>query len=172
MASDTTSQRRDGQELAADVDALANQAVLADVEQEAKSHSGKDAADRRLPLIARIYGVLVLLQGVITLPVIVLMAGYSVHEILDGRVTVDVLNLTFILTCAQTVVSSANAACLTVLGVLLIRNRRRYSRLVVVYRHDGDVRRGTAVARIGRVGRESARAVHPDDHTGRARHNP
>ena len=127
MASDTTSQRRDGQELAADVDALANQAVLADVEQEAKSHSGKDAADRRLPLIARIYGVLVLLQGVITLPVIVLMAGYSVHEILDGRVTVDVLNLTFILTCAQTVVSSANAACLTVLGVLLIRNRRRYS---------------------------------------------
>lgn len=55
------------------------------------------------------------------------MAGYSVHEILDGRVTVDVLNLTFILTCAQTVVSSANAACLTVLGVLLIRNRRRYS---------------------------------------------
>lgn len=70
---------------------------------------------------------LVLLQGVITLPVIVLMAGYSVHEILDGRVTVDVLNLTFILTCAQTVVSSANAACLTVLGVLLIRNRRRYS---------------------------------------------
>lgn len=27
----------------------------------------------------------------------------------------------------QTVVSSANAACLTVLGVLLIRNRRRYS---------------------------------------------
>ena len=127
MASDTTSQRRDGQELAADVDALANQAVLADVEQEAKSHSGKDAADRRLPLIARVYGVLVLLQGVITLPVIVLMAGYSVHEILDGRVTVDVLNLTFILTCAQTVVSSANAACLTVLGVLLIRNRRRYS---------------------------------------------
>ena len=127
MTSDTTSQRRDGQELAADVDALANQAVLADVEQEAKSRSGKDAADRRLPLIARIYGVLVLLQGVITLPVIVLMAGYSVHEILDGRVTVDVLNLTFILTCAQTVVSSANAACLTVLGVLLIRNRRRYS---------------------------------------------
>lgn len=127
MASDTTSQRRDGQELAADVDALANQAVLADVEQEAKSRSGKDAADRRLPLIARVYGVLVLLQGVITLPVIVLMAGYSVHEILDGRVTVDVLNLTFILTCAQTVVSSANAACLTVLGVLLIRNRRRYS---------------------------------------------
>lgn len=101
MASDTTSQRRDGQELAADVDALANQAVLADVEQEAKSHSGKDAADRRLPLIARVYGVLVLLQGVITLPVIVLMSGYSVHEILDGRVTVDVLNLTFILTCAR-----------------------------------------------------------------------
>lgn len=169
MASDTTSQRRDGQELAADVDALANQAVLADVEQEAKSHSGKDAADRRLPLIARVYGVLVLLQGVITLPVIVLMAGYSVHEILDGRVTVDVLNLTFILTCAQTVVSSANAACLTVLGVLLIRNRRRYS---AWWSYDGDVRRGTAVARIGRVGRESARAVHPDDHTGRARHNP
>ena len=101
MTSDTTSQRRDGQERAADVDALANQAVLADVEQEAKSRSGKDAADRRLPLIARIYGVLVLLQGVITLPVIVLMAGYSVHEILDGRVTVDVLNLTFILTCAR-----------------------------------------------------------------------
>ena len=50
MTSDTTSQRRDGQELAADVDALANQAVLADVEQEAKSRSGKDAADRRLPL--------------------------------------------------------------------------------------------------------------------------
>ena len=75
MTSDTTSQRRDGQELAADVDALANQAVLADIEQEAKSRSGKDAADRRLPLIASIYGVLVLLQGVITLPVIVLMAG-------------------------------------------------------------------------------------------------
>jgi len=52
MASDTTSQRRDGQELAADVDALANQAVLADVEQEAKSHSGKDAADRRPPPVA------------------------------------------------------------------------------------------------------------------------
>lgn len=83
--------------------------------------------NQRLPLIARIYGVLVLLQGLITLPIVILWSVYSVRQIIEGHVAVDALSLTFVLSCLQVVVASANAISLTIFGVLLLRNHRTYA---------------------------------------------
>ena len=38
-------------------------------------------ADRRLPLIFRIYGIIMLVEGVVTLPIIVLAALYAVRAV-------------------------------------------------------------------------------------------
>ncbi|MBM6700212.1 putative ABC transporter permease [Bifidobacterium pullorum subsp. saeculare] len=86
-----------------------------------------DIDDRRLPLIVRVYGVIVLADGLLTLPRLVLSALQSVREFLAGRAQVDVLNLTFILTCMDTVVLVVNSALLIIFGILLLRNRRRHA---------------------------------------------
>ncbi|NMM93441.1 putative ABC-transporter type IV [Bifidobacterium sp. DSM 109957] len=86
-----------------------------------------DIDDKRLPLIVRIYGALVLLDGLMSLPLIVLSALYAVREIMAGRVHVDALNLNFLLSVADTAVLTVNAALLIIFGVLLLRNRRRHA---------------------------------------------
>ncbi|TPF95557.1 putative ABC transporter permease [Bifidobacterium sp. UTBIF-78] len=86
-----------------------------------------DLDAKRLPILARVYGVLVLLDGLATLPILVLSTVYSLREILEGRVHVDAMSLTFILTSLHAVVLIVNAVCLTVFGILLVRNRRRYA---------------------------------------------
>ena len=86
-----------------------------------------DLDAKRLPILARVYGVLVLLDGLATLPILVLSTVYSLREIFEGRVHVDAMSLTFILTSLHAVVLIVNAVCLTVFGVLLVRNRRRYA---------------------------------------------
>ncbi|MBT1174136.1 putative ABC transporter permease [Bifidobacterium sp. LC6] len=86
---------------------------------------GLDA--KRLPILARVYGVLILLDGLAALPFTVFATIYSVREILTGHVHVDAMSLTFILSALHAVVLIVNAACLIVFGILLLRNRRRYA---------------------------------------------
>lgn len=86
-----------------------------------------DIDDKRLPLIVRIYGVMVLVDGMLSLPWVVLSAISVIREIIAGRVHVDALDLTFILSSADTVVLTVNAALLIIFGVLLLLNRRRHA---------------------------------------------
>ncbi|MCB5696854.1 hypothetical protein LIQ92_18350, partial [Fusicatenibacter saccharivorans] len=69
---------------------------------------------KRLPILARIYGVLVLLDGLAVLPLVVLTCIYSVREILNGRVHVDAMSLTFILSVVYALVLIVSAVCLIV----------------------------------------------------------
>ena len=82
---------------------------------------------KRLPILARIYGAVVLLDGLATLPIMVISILYAVREILDGHVHVDAMSLTFILSAIHAVVLVVSAACLIVFGVMLLRNHRRYA---------------------------------------------
>ena len=68
-----------------------------------------------------------LLDGLATLPIMVISILYAVREILDGHVHVDAMSLTFILSAIHAVVLVVSAACLIVFGVMLLRNHRRYA---------------------------------------------
>ncbi|KFI45937.1 Putative ABC-transporter type IV [Bifidobacterium bohemicum] len=78
-------------------------------------------------IAARVYGTLVLLIGLIGVPYV----GYQIIEgirlFLIGRIHADPLDLTFLLTCANGLVSFANALGLTVFGVVLLRDKRHYA---------------------------------------------
>ncbi len=83
--------------------------------------------DRRLPLVVRIYGVLILLDGLLSLPRIVYAAALATHRALLGREHVDALDLTVILSACDTILLIALETLLIVFGTLLLRNRRRYA---------------------------------------------
>lgn len=85
-----------------------------------------DPAGRRLPLVFRIYGIVMIIEGVVTLPVIVVSCFYVVHAVLMGTMAVDTLNLTTILSAVHAVVLMVAAVCLVIFGVLLILNKRRH----------------------------------------------
>ena len=92
------------------------------------NHDGRiDIDDRRLPMIIRIYGVLVIIDGLLSLPAIVFNVVQAVREIMRGRVHVDALSLTFLLSAADAVVLTTNATLLIVFGALLLRNKRRHA---------------------------------------------
>ena len=105
----------------------AKSAVVADLVADELDVVGLNPDARRLPILARIYGVLVLLDGLAVLPLVVLTCIYSVREILNGRVHVDAMSLTFILSVVYALVLIVSAVCLIVFGVLLLRNHRRYA---------------------------------------------
>ena len=86
-----------------------------------------DIDDRRLPLIARIYGIILLIQGALTIPPIVLAVLYTVREAIAGRLDVGTVNLTAILSGLSAVNSSVAFITLAIFGVLLIRNRRKHA---------------------------------------------
>lgn len=86
-----------------------------------------DIDDRRLPLIARIYGVLILFSGFVSAAELALTAVRAVWDALTGRVAVDLLDLTMILSCLQVVVGIATSTILVVFGVLLLMNRRKHA---------------------------------------------
>ena len=83
--------------------------------------------DRRLPLVVRIYGVLILLDGLLSLPRIVYAAVLATRRALLGREHVDALDLTVILSVCDTILLIVLETLLIVFGVLLLRNRRRYA---------------------------------------------
>ncbi|MBT1181384.1 putative ABC transporter permease [Bifidobacterium sp. CP2] len=94
----------------------------------ARLDDGETALDaRRLPLVIRVYGVLVLLDGLATLPIVVLSSIAAVRAVMRGELAFDAMSLTALLTAAYAVVLIVAAAALIVFGVLLLRNRRRYA---------------------------------------------
>lgn len=105
----------------------AESAVVADLVAVELDDVGLNLNTKRLPILARIYGAVVLLDGLATLPIMVISILYAVREILDGHVHVDAMSLTFILSAIHAVVLVVSAACLIVFGVMLLRNHRRYA---------------------------------------------
>ena len=113
-------------------EAIADETEIAAIEEAgiiAQSQSAEDdgnPADRRLPLIARIYGIVMLIEGVVTLPIIVISCLYAVHAALSGKLAFGALNLTTILSVIHAVVLLVSTACLAIFGMLLILNKRRH----------------------------------------------
>ena len=70
-----------------EIKAIAAETEIAAIEEGGKQGTGEvgNPADRRLPLIARIYGIVMLIEGVVTLPIIVLSCLYVVQAVLSGR---------------------------------------------------------------------------------------
>ena len=78
------------------------------------------STDRRLPLIVRIYGIVMLIEGVVMMPIIVLACLYAVRAVFSGDMTFNALNLTTILSAIHAAVLLVATACLAVFGVMLI----------------------------------------------------
>ncbi len=98
-----------------------------DVSDANTNTSFSDINDRRLPLIARIYGVLVLLSAAATLTELGLIAFRGICDALLGLVQIDVLDLTFLLSCAQVALGIVTSTCMIIFGILLLCNRRTYA---------------------------------------------
>lgn len=81
---------------------------------------------KRLPTLVRIYGTVVLLNGLITLPTMVISIFYTVHEILDSYVRAGAMSLALIPFATHAVVSIVSAVYLTVFGMMLLRSHHRY----------------------------------------------
>lgn len=113
-------------------EAIADETEIAAIEEAgiiAQSQSAEDdgnPADRRLPLIARIYGIVMLIEGVVTLPIIVISCLYAIHAALSGKLAFGALNLTTILSVIHAAVLLVSTACLAIFGMLLILNKRRH----------------------------------------------
>lgn len=109
--------------------AIASEAEITAIEEGGRQSVGggiSNPADRRLPLIARIYGIVMLIEGVVMMPVIVLACLYAVRAVLSGELEFNALNLTTILSVIHAAVLLVATACLAVFGVMLILNRRRH----------------------------------------------
>lgn len=85
-----------------------------------------DIDDRRLPLIARIYGILVLISGMVTVVPLVGVAVQGVLSVIKGQVDGSVFDLTFILNCLHVAVLLISSAGMVIFGSLLLRNRRKH----------------------------------------------
>jgi len=111
-----------------EIKAIAAETEIAAIEEGGKQGTGEvgNPADRRLPLIVRIYGIVMLIEGVVTLPFIVLACLYSIRAVFSGKVAFDALSLTAILSVVHAAVLLVATACLAVFGVMLIMNKRRH----------------------------------------------
>nr|WP_239512379.1 hypothetical protein [Bifidobacterium aerophilum] len=86
-----------------------------------------DIDDRRLPLVARVYGVLLIIQGLSTIPSIAFAVIDVVRDLISGTVIIGQPGLTAILSWLSAGVNSLTTVILMVFGVLLILNRRRHA---------------------------------------------
>ena len=89
-----------------EIKAIAAETEIAAIEEGGKQGTGEvgNPADRRLPLIVRIYGIVMLIEGVVTLPFIVLACLYSIRAVFSGKVAFDALSLTAILSVVHAAV--------------------------------------------------------------------
>ncbi|PST48690.1 hypothetical protein COO72_06245 [Bifidobacterium callitrichos] len=101
-------------------------AAIADL-AAAEVDEATDLDAKRLPLIIRIYGALVLLDGLATLPIVVFSSIDAVKAIMRGELAFNAMSLTADLIALDAVVLIVAAAAMIVFGVLLLMNRRRYA---------------------------------------------
>ncbi|WP_125982140.1 putative ABC transporter permease [Bifidobacterium goeldii] len=86
-----------------------------------------DIDDKRLPLLARIYGVVLIVQGLFTVPMIVIAFGYAIRAVLGGSAQLDRAGLSVILSWISASLSSLTTIILMIFGALLTFNKRRYA---------------------------------------------
>ncbi|EFA22293.1 putative ABC transporter permease [Bifidobacterium gallicum] len=82
---------------------------------------------RKIALIARIYGVLVALVGLATIPFMALLIMHLFRALRDGEIGEEVKSLTFILECVDLAMQTVSAIFLVVFGIVLLLNKRRYA---------------------------------------------
>lgn len=85
---------------------------------------------KKTPLVVKIYGVLCLIDGIVTIPIAALFVGMVAWAMLyrpDLVAIGDNITLTSIVMVASFIVIVVNAVCLVVFGIALLRNRRRYA---------------------------------------------
>ena len=134
-----------------EIKAIAAETEIAAIEEGGKQGTGEvgNPADRRLPLIVRIYGIVMLIEGVVTLPIIVLSCLYvDAAPCFPAIVTFDALSLTTILSVVHAAVLLVATACLAVFGVMLIHEQASAYRAMDVSDDSAYPRRRPAVAGI------------------------
>lgn len=83
-------------------------------------------AERNMPLIVTIFGDLVLLDGLVSLPLLLREIVRAVGAVILGYQRVNPLNLTVIMSVVGTVLFLVNSALMIVFGVLLILRKERH----------------------------------------------
>lgn len=83
-------------------------------------------AERNMPLIVTIFGDLVLLDGIVSLPLLLREIVRAVGAVILGYQQVNPLNLTVIMSVVGTVLFLVNSALMIVFGVLLILRKERH----------------------------------------------
>ncbi len=83
-------------------------------------------AERNMPLIVTIFGDLVLLDGLISLPLLLREVIKAVGAVILGYRQVNPLNLTVIMSVVGTALFLVNSALMIVFGVLLILRKERH----------------------------------------------
>ena len=69
------------------------------IAQSKSAEADDNPADRRLPLIARIYGIVMLVEGVVTLPIIAIVFGkISIISLLANVLVLPLIPLTMLMT--------------------------------------------------------------------------
>lgn len=83
-------------------------------------------AERNMPLIVTLFGDVVLLDGIISLPLLLREIVRAVSAVVLGYQQVNLLNLTVIMSVIGTVLFTVNSALMIVFGVLLILRKDRH----------------------------------------------
>ena len=83
-------------------------------------------AERNMPLIVTLFGDVVLLDGIISLPLLLREIVRAVSAVVLGYQQVNPLNLTVIMSVIGTVLFTVNSALMIVFGVLLILRKDRH----------------------------------------------
>lgn len=91
----------------------------------AKRERASDA-ERNMPLIVTLFGDVVLLDGIISLPLLLREIVRAVSAVVLGYQQVNPLNLTVIMSVIGTVLFTVNSALMIVFGVLLILRKDRH----------------------------------------------
>lgn len=86
-----------------------------------------DIDDKRLPLVTRIYGIILLVQGLLTIPMIVIAFTYAIRALIVGDAALDKAGLTTIISWISAMLSSVTTVVLMVFGGLLSFNRRKHA---------------------------------------------
>lgn len=86
-----------------------------------------DIDDERLPLITRIYGILITIYGITTVPGITLAFVDIIRSLASGRVIVTQPDLTTTLSWLSAGTNSIATVVLMIFGILLILNHRKHA---------------------------------------------
>ncbi|RSX55185.1 putative ABC-transporter type IV [Bifidobacterium dolichotidis] len=82
---------------------------------------------RKIALIARIYGVLVALVGLLTIPVMITAIVGVIDAVKRGAIGEEIKSLTFILQCVNLGVQTVSAIFLVIFGIMLLLNKRHHA---------------------------------------------